>query len=218
MMYETGFVGGERFNRSLGKVACVGRNYAAHAKELNNPIPSEPIIFIKPESCVVYLGHPFRIPADDCHFEAEIAILIGSKLAGASEREAGRAVVGLGLALDLTKRDLQATLKENGHPWERAKCFDGACPLSEFVPRSKFTSLTDIKFSLHINDELRQEGTSADMLNPIVSLISHISHQFTLKPGDVVLTGTPQGVGRLFPGDRLRLTLGNELTIETNTF
>jgi len=218
MIYETGFVGGEKFSRSLGKVVCVGRNYAAHAKELNNPVPKEPILFIKPESSVVSLDHPFQIPPNDCHYETEIAVLIGSKLTKANEKQAANAIIGIGLALDLTKRDLQSELKENGHPWERAKSFDGACPMSEFVPRSKFQSLEDITFSLHINGVLRQEGCSADMLTPIIPLLAHISYQFTLKPGDIVLTGTPQGVGKLHSGERLRLSLMDLLTVETSTF
>jgi len=218
MIYETSFIGGEKYSRSVGKVVCVGRNYAAHAKELNNPVPSEPILFIKPETSVVSMAHPFQIPPNDCHYETEIAVLIGSRLTKADEKQAALAIVGIGLALDLTKRDLQSELKEQGHPWERAKSFDGACPMSAFVPRSKFQALDDISFKLYINDVLRQEGCSADMLTPIIPLLAHISHQFTLKPGDIVLTGTPQGVGKLHCGEHLRVSLMDTLTIETSTF
>lgn len=207
MPYTAKFVDGSCFESAITKVVCVGRNYAEHAKELNNPIPSEPILFIKPESSVVALSQDFSIPDTDCHYEAEIAVLIGRELCHASSDEVEKGIVGLGLALDLTRRDLQSKLKEKSHPWEVAKSFDGACPLSDFVPVGEFESLRDIEFTLHINDELKQYGKSSDMLNPIAPLIAHMSSFFTLRPGDVVLTGTPKGVGQLHKGDSLSLEL-----------
>jgi len=128
MSYRITFTNGQEFEFPLGKVVCVGRNYAAHAKELNNPIPTEPILFIKPESSVVTLSRPVSIPSSDCHYEAEIAVLIGETLSSASEEKVAHSIAGLGLALDLTRRELQSKLKEKSHPWEVAKSFDGACP------------------------------------------------------------------------------------------
>jgi len=215
MSYHIKFVNGEVFTSPLGKVVCVGRNYAEHAQELNNPIPSEPILFIKPESSVVSMDGAFTIPESDCHYETEIAVLIGKTLCNANEQTASESIVGLGLALDLTKRSLQSKLKENGHPWEKAKSFDGACPLSRFVPRSEFSDLATLSFTLDINGERKQDGNSADMLTPIVPLLVHISQHFTLKPGDIVLTGTPKGVGELLKGDKLLLNLMNKLVLET---
>ena len=215
MPYAATFIDGTLFNSPISKVVCVGRNYAEHAKELNNPIPSEPILFIKPESSVVSLSQPFSIPSEDCHYEAEIAALIGKTLCQASAEEAKQGVAGLGLALDLTRRALQSKLKEKAHPWEVSKGFDGACPLSEFVPIDDCSSLNALEFTLHINGELKQQGLSSDMLNPIAPLIAHMSKFFTLRPGDVVLTGTPKGVGQLTRGDRLSLQFQDKLTIET---
>jgi len=215
MTYKIKFTDATEFNQALGKIVCVGRNYAEHAKELNNPIPTEPILFIKPESSVVSLNGAFAIPATDCHYECEIAVLIGETLSSASEDQVSRAIFGLGLALDLTRRELQSKLKQKAHPWEIAKSFDGACPLSDFVPIAEFSDLTALSFSLHINDELKQSGDSADMLNPIIPLIAHMSQFFTLKPGDVILTGTPKGVGRLHKGDQLKLSLMDKLSLQS---
>ncbi len=216
MAYTLGFTDGTQYQSTLGKIVCVGRNYADHAKELNNPVPTEPILFIKPESSAVSLNQDIKIPSNDCHYETEIAILIGSTLASANDKEAEAAVIGIGLALDLTRRALQSKLKANSHPWELAKSFDGACPLTDFVKRDQFSSLNNISFSLHINDELKQDGCSKDMLNPVIPLIVHMSQYFTLKPGDIILTGTPKGVGELHSGDKLRFKLMDKLQLETN--
>lgn len=214
-MFQACFVNGDIFPDPLTKVVCVGRNYAEHARELNNPVPDEPILFIKPESSVVDLHQPLRIPAEDCHYETEVAVLIGAELANASTEVVLQGVAGIGLALDLTRRELQSKLKAKSHPWEIAKAFDGACPLSRFVPLIEFDDLTDIHFSLTINDVLQQEASTQDMLTAIVPLISYMSRFFTLRPGDVVLTGTPKGVGELKAGDRMTLTLADKLHIET---
>ncbi len=200
----------------LGKVVCVGRNYAAHAKELNNPIPSEPILFIKPASSAIPLAPTFSIPQDQgsVHHELEIAILIGQPLLNANEYDVAEAIIGLGLGLDLTLRDVQAKLKEKGHPWERAKSFDGACPLTEFVSTDKLLidDWQNIGLKLEKNGQLQQQGNSADMLFAILPLIAHMSSNFSLQPGDVILTGTPAGVGPLEVGDSLicELSLANE--------
>jgi len=200
----------------LGKVVCVGRNYAAHAKELNNPIPSEPILFIKPASSAIPLAPTFSIPQDQgsVHHELEIAILIGQPLLNANEYDVAEAIIGLGLGLDLTLRDVQAKLKEKGHPWERAKSFDGACPLTEFVSTDKLIidDWQNIGLKLEKNGQLQQQGNSADMLFAILPLIAHMSSNFSLQPGDVILTGTPAGVGPLEVGDSLicELSLANE--------
>jgi 2-keto-4-pentenoate hydratase/2-oxohepta-3-ene-1,7-dioic acid hydratase in catechol pathway len=217
MPFTAQFVDGTYYESAITKVVCVGRNYAEHAKELNNPIPSEPILFIKPESSVIDLSSPFSIPDTDCHYEAEIAVLIGQELSSATQDEVKEGVVALGLALDLTRRELQSKLKEKSHPWEVAKSFDGACPLSKFVPITDCAPLDQLAFTLSINGENKQNGQSSDMLNPIVPLIAHMSTFFTLRPGDVVLTGTPKGVGQLKKGDKLSLTLGNELKVDTET-
>ncbi|MBS7662864.1 fumarylacetoacetate hydrolase family protein [Pseudomonas lalucatii] len=210
MSYQHQYVDGTHIHFPMGKVVCVGRNYAEHAKELNNPLPSEPLLFIKPGSCVVPLEDGFAIPADRgaVHYEAEIAVLIGKPLSRSPDAEEVRdAISGFAPALDLTLREVQARLKEQGYPWEIAKSFDGACVLAPFVPGDAIEALGDIGIRLSINGEVRQDGNSGDMLNPILPLIQHICGHFSLQPGDVVLTGTPVGVGPLHQGDELVLEL-----------
>lgn len=214
-MFHAKYSSGKRFEAPTSKVVCVGRNYAEHAKELNNPIPDSPILFIKPETSLVNIEPSFVIPASDCHYEAEIAILIGKELNKASFEHAQEGIAGVGLAMDLTKRSLQSQLKKKGHPWEISKAFDGSCPLSQFIPISAITSLESITFSLSINEEIKQKGIAKDMITPIVPLIIYISEHFTLRAGDIVLTGTPQGVGELFNNDKIELTLLDDLHIKT---
>lgn len=202
----------------VGKVVCVGRNYAEHAKELNNPIPSHPILFMKPASSLVSMDQPLVIPGDcgSVHHELEIALLIGETLTNADETQAEKSIAAVGLALDLTLRDVQATLKEKGHPWERAKAFDGACPVSEFMSADQFTNWSNIPLQLTRNGHVQQDGNSAEMLFPILPLLAHISQSFTLNPGDIVLTGTPAGVGPLCAGDQLTARLGKLLEVSTS--
>lgn len=208
--YAVKFIDGQAFEYPLGKIVCVGRNYAEHAKELNNPIPSEPILFIKPETAAVPLSDDLSVPIDDCHYETELSILIGETLSHASEEQAQSAIAGIGLALDLTKRALQSKLKEKSHPWEIAKSFDGACPLSDFVRPDALPEIDQLNFSMNMNGELRQKGTVQDMLTPIIPLLVYMSRHFTLRPGDVVLTGTPKGVGQLQTGDKMEFTLADQ--------
>jgi len=188
---------------TLGKIVCVGRNYAEHARELNNPVPAAPLLFIKPESAASDLDSKFKIPETDCHYEAELALLIQSEIKSVSDNEAMKAIGGVGIALDLTRRSLQSELKAKGHPWEIAKGFDGSCPLTPFVPIDKAGKVSELTYTLAINGALRQQGQVKDMITPIPALLAYISQYFTLKPGDVVLTGTPEGVGILKPGDRV---------------
>jgi len=210
MSYQHQYLDGTRIHFPLGKVVCIGRNYAEHAKELDNPIPSEPLLFIKPGSCVEPLEGGFKIPTERgaVHYEAEIAVLLGKPLsAHPGEEEVRDAISGFAPALDLTLRDVQARLKDKGLPWELAKSFDGACVLPPFVVADSFEDLTDVGIRLSINGEVRQDGNSAMMLNPIVPIIQHIAAHFSLQPGDVILTGTPAGVGPLNVGDELVLEL-----------
>jgi 2-keto-4-pentenoate hydratase/2-oxohepta-3-ene-1,7-dioic acid hydratase in catechol pathway len=195
---------GQELALPVGKVICVGRNYAEHALELNNPVPTEPILFIKPSTAVVDMRQPIGIPTEQgsCHVETEIALLIDTKLCRATERQAAEAIAGLGLGFDLTLRDVQNELKKNGLPWEMAKAFDGSCPLSGFLPVTR-PEWDNIGLQLQLNGETQQYGNSIDMITPIVSLLVYISHHFTLLPGDVVLTGTPAGVCPLNIGDEL---------------
>lgn len=219
MSYQHQYADGTHIHFPLGKVVCIGRNYAEHAHELNNPVPAEPLLFIKPGSCVVPAAGGFKIPAErgSVHYETEIAVLLGKALSTQpSEEEVLDAISGFAPALDLTLRDVQAKLKEKGLPWELAKSFDGACVLTPFVAAGTFEDLADIPVRLTLNGEVRQDGSSASMLNPIVPMIQYMAAHFSLHAGDVILTGTPAGVGPLARGDQLVLELPGAIRVETH--
>ncbi len=191
-----------------GKIVCVGRNYAAHAAELNNPLPAQPLLFMKPATAVTWLPE-VRIPHGQgaCHHELELAVRIGSRLRRAGQDDAVQCISHYGLALDLTLRDVQDHLKAAGQPWERAKAFDGSCALSDWLPAAEIDSQQPLELQLSINGKVQQQGNTSDMLYSVAALLADISQQFTLLPGDVVLTGTPAGVGPLKPADQLQLKL-----------
>lgn len=191
------------------KIVCVGRNYAAHAKELGNDVPESPVLFIKPPSSLVSLsqGIQWQRHLGECHHECELSIRIGQRLSQATRAQAHAAIDALTLGLDLTLRDLQNKLKNKGQPWERAKAFDGACLLGDWLPVSQLPDLNDIHFRLEVNQALRQTGHTANMLFSVLDVLVDISHSFSLEVGDVVMTGTPAGVGALYSGDQLRMIL-----------
>lgn len=207
-------------NLTIGKVVCVGRNYAAHAAELGNEVPTQPLLFIKPASSVRYIeannNTPIAasfhdVPRDikyDVHYETELCVQISKDLTNASIEEVKDAINAVTVGLDLTLRDLQTKLKDKAQPWERAKCFVGSCVLGEWVTPETFGDFTDVHYQLYINDVLTQDGDTALMLFPVYQLLVDISHAFGLQAGDVVMTGTPAGVGMLNAGDKLKLLLG----------
>lgn len=203
------WLSGEYFAYPTSKVVCIGRNYAAHAAELNNPIPDEPILFIKPSTSVVPIQRGIRWPkgVGECHLETEVSLLIGKQLSRAEPSQALNAIDGVGVGFDLTLRDLQTQLKNKGHPWERAKAFDGSCPVSPFVPRDQFNLLSGLEIEARCNGVTRQQGSTNEMIWRFAELLSYISNWFTLQPGDIVLTGTPQGVFALSPKDKLTAIL-----------
>ena len=209
MPYQHRFMDGSPLNLPLGKVVCIGRNYLEHIRELGNTVPETPILFIKPTTALAQLADPIQLPTDrgSCHHEVELAVLISHKLQNVAAMTARQAVGGYGIALDLTLRDVQTDLKKKGHPWELAKAFDGACPLSPFLKPADLPDPQAVNLTLQINGELRQEGNTRQMMLGIFELMAHISNHFTLLPGDVVLTGTPAGVGPLQSGDQLLLGL-----------
>ncbi len=200
----------------VNKVVCVGSNYAEHIKEMGSTTSVEPVLFIKPETALCDIRQPVAIPKEfgAVHHEVELAVLIGTSLKQANEDRAARAIAGYGVALDLTLRELQAGLKKAGQPWEKAKAFDGSCPISGFIPVAEFGDAQQAELSLSINDEIRQQGNTRDMITPILPLICYISRFFTLRPGDIILTGTPQGVGSMASGDMLKIGL-NGKTLST---
>jgi 2-keto-4-pentenoate hydratase/2-oxohepta-3-ene-1,7-dioic acid hydratase in catechol pathway len=186
-----------------GKIVCVGRNYAEHAKELGNVVPKEPLIFLKPPSSVIGDGQPIVLPpeSNQVEFEGEIGIVVGARLRRASESEAERAIAGVVAANDVTARDLQKT---DGQ-WTRAKGFDTFCPLG--IRAREVPALDSLSLVTRVNGTERQRSTSAQMVFPIPSLLAYISRVMTLEPGDAVLTGTPAGVGRLEAGDTVEVEI-----------
>ncbi len=187
----------------IGKIVCLARNYAEHARELGNETPAAPVLFMKPASSVIGDGEAVRIPAysQECHYEVELAVLIGTQARNVPLDRALEYVAGYGVGIDMTLRDVQNSLKAKGLPWEIAKGFDTSCPLSDFVPAGAVADPHALNLKLAVNGEIRQDGTSSDMINRIPQIITHISAIFTLEPGDVILTGTPAGVGRVAAGD-----------------
>ncbi|CDH45605.1 MAG: fumarylacetoacetate hydrolase family protein [Candidatus Competibacteraceae bacterium] len=209
MAYQHRHLEGSLLDLPLGKVVCIGRNYLDHIRELNNAVPETPILFMKPATALLGLDESIRLPEGrgECHHEVELAVLIGRELQNANIETARQAVAGYGIALDLTLRDLQNELKKKGHPWETAKAFDGACPLSPFLQPEALSDPQATDLLLRVNGEIRQHGNTRQMMVGVFELMAYISTHFTLRPGDVVLTGTPAGVGPLRAGDALTLSL-----------
>jgi 5-carboxymethyl-2-hydroxymuconate isomerase len=189
----------------IGKILCIGRNYVDHIRELGNETPAAPVVFMKPASSVIGDGELIIIPpySGNCHHEAELALLIGKRAKDLPEQAARGCLAGYGVAIDLTLRDVQDELKKKGLPWDIAKGFDTACPLSTFTPPEQVPDPQNLQITLTVNGQLRQNGSTALMINTVDRLLCYLSTIFTLEPGDVILTGTPAGVSRIEAGDRL---------------
>ena len=194
------------------KIICIGRNYTAHIAELKNERPEEPILFIKPDSSVLPKKQDFYIPefSNDIHYEVEVLVKIKKVGKHISEEFAPSYYDEIGLGIDFTARDLQSKLKEKGLPWEKAKGFDGAAVIGEWLPKTFFENLNDLNFKLLKNGEVVQEGNTSLMLWKIDELIAYVSTFFMLKKGDIIFTGTPAGVGKISPNDYLSGSLENK--------
>jgi 2-keto-4-pentenoate hydratase/2-oxohepta-3-ene-1,7-dioic acid hydratase in catechol pathway len=192
------------------KIICIGRNYVAHAKELKNEIPDEPVLFMKPDSALLRNNDPFYIPdwSNDLHHEVELIVKINKLGKSIDKKFAHRYYNEIGLGIDFTARDVQNALKDKGLPWEKAKAFDHSAVICrEFIQIDSLLDRNSIHFCLDINGKTVQEGNSALMIFPIDDIIAHVSKYFTLKIGDLIYTGTPAGVGPVKPGDRLEVYL-----------
>lgn len=187
------------------KIICIGRNYANHIEELKNERPSEPVVFMKPDSAVLLKQHPFVIPefSDDIHHEIELIVKINKVGKYIEPKFAHKYYDEISVGIDFTARDLQTKLKEKGLPWEKAKAFDGSAVIGEFLHKSQFVSLENITFELTNNNSTVQKGNSNLMLWNIDELVSYVSQYFTLKIGDIIFTGTPEGVAAVKPDDVL---------------
>lgn len=191
------------------KIIAIGRNYAEHAKELNNPIPDKPVIFLKPDTALLKDNKPFYIPdfSSDIHYELEVVLKICKEGKHIAEKFADKYFEEIGLGIDFTARDIQAVHKAKGLPWELAKAFDHSAAVSNFIPKTEFKNLNDLDFELKINSETRQNGNTKNILFSFEQIIAFVSQYITLKKGDLIFTGTPEGVGQVKQGDLLEAWL-----------
>ncbi len=187
------------------KIFCVGRNYAAHAAELGNQIPDEPVIFMKPKSALLQPHTPFYYPefTNELHYECELVIRISKNGKYIQEKFAGKYYDAITAGIDFTARDIQNELKAKGLPWEKAKAWDNSAVIGKWVPLPEVKNRNDINFGLYKNKELVQQGNSNQMLHDFDSIVSYISNFFSVNIGDVIFTGTPAGVGEAVVGDEL---------------
>lgn len=196
------------------KIICIGRNYASHIEELKNERPDEPVIFLKPDTAVLQKQFPFVIPefSNDVHHEVEILVKITKVGKYIDAKFAHKYYDEIGLGIDFTARDVQFKLKEKGLPWEKAKAFDGSAVIGDFMPKTAFADLANINFEMTNNGAVVQKGNTANMLWKIDELIAYASQYFTLRTGDVIFTGTPEGVAKVSEGDVLEGSIeGNKL-------
>ena len=198
--------------RNFMKILAIGRNYTAHIAELKNEQPTEPVVFLKPDTAILRNNEPFYYPefSQDIHHEVEIVLRVAKEGKYIEPKFASNYFDQIGLGIDFTARDLQQRAKEKGLPWEIAKAFNGSAPISSFVPKENFEDLKNINFSLNVNGQERQKGNTALMIYDFDFIISYLSKFFTLKSGDLIFTGTPAGVASVKQGDRLEAYL--ELT------
>ncbi len=187
------------------KIICIGRNYTNHIAELQNERPTEPVVFMKPDSAVLLKQHPFVLPefSNDVHHEIELIVKINKVGKYIEPKFAHKYYDEISVGIDFTARDLQDQLKAKGLPWEKAKAFDGSAVIGEFVSKEQFSSLEDVNFELLKNGEIAQKGNSSLMLWKIDELVAYVSQFFTLKIGDIIFTGTPEGVAAVQPNDVL---------------
>ena len=194
------------------KIICIGRNYLAHVKELDNALPTEPMFFMKPETALLPAGEPFPYPdfSKEIHYETELVLHICKTAKAIDEKKASEYYDAITVGIDFTARDLQSRCKAKGHPWEIAKAFDYSAPIGKFKKISELKNADDIAFGMKLNGEWVQQGHSRDMIFSFDRIIAHVSRFVTLNEGDIVFTGTPQGVGEVHVGDRLELFLEGE--------
>jgi len=201
----------------VGKIVCVGRNYMDHIKELGHQVEEKPVLFLKPTSAMIYSGEKIIYPSfsNNLHHEIELVLLIGKTITGASIEEAGEAIIGYGIGLDMTLRDLQTQAKDKGNPWTISKCFDTSAVISDFILKEEYDLNFEETISLTVNGKVRQQETLNKMMFRPDELVSYISSRMTLEKGDLIYTGTPAGVSGLNKGDKLKGEITNVAKIET---
>ncbi|MCB9207880.1 MAG: fumarylacetoacetate hydrolase family protein [Ignavibacteriales bacterium] len=201
---------------TVGKIVCVGRNYAEHARELGNEVPKFPIIFLKPPSTLIYDGDNIFHPSysNEMHHEVELVLLIGKSVKNASDEEAENAIIGYGVGLDMTLRDLQNEYRKEGNPWTLAKSFDTCAVISEFVLKEEYKITGKEEIELLKNGNIQQKSSIDKMIFPPAEIVKYISERMTLEPGDLIYTGTPQGVSKVEKGDVLKSRIEHIAEIE----
>ncbi len=203
----------------FNNIYCIGRNYVEHAKELNNDVPDQPLVFLKPTSSIIFDGDQIHIPkqSTNVHHEVELAVAINKGGKNIPTEQALDYVAGYGIGIDVTARDIQQNAKEKGHPWTVAKGFDTFAPLSTFVTKDEVNNPQNLNLKIAVNGETRQADNTRLMIFPVAELIHYLSTIFTLQPGDIIFTGTPKGVSPIKKGDYIEASLNNELaTLSVN--
>ena len=194
------------------KIICIGRNYVDHVKELNSNLPTEPVFFLKPDTCVINRNQPFFYPefSKEIHYETELVVRINKVGKHIQQKFANTYYDELTVGIDFTARDIQRQCQQKGLPWEISKGFDGAAPIGKFVKKDCFDSIQNINLKLNINNQTIQQGNTKDMIFSVDTIISYVSKFITLKMGDIIFTGTPSGVGPVKIGDKLEAFLNNQ--------
>jgi acylpyruvate hydrolase len=199
------------------KIICIGRNYAEHAKELNNAVPTEPVFFMKPDTAILKDGQAFYYPdfSKEIHHEIELVLKISKAGKNIDPEFAHKYYEEIGIGIDFTARDLQEKCKEKGLPWEKAKSFDGSAPIGNFKLKKDLKDISDINFHLEVNGKTVQKGNTKDLIFSFDHIVAYVSKFVTLKTGDLIYTGTPAGVGPVFAGDKLEGFIENERLMMT---
>lgn len=202
---------------TVGKIACVGKNYLEHAKELGDEVPDKPVVFIKPSSSVIFSGEKIVYPdfSKSLRYETELVCLIGKTGKKIPASNAFEFIAGYAVGLDMTLRDLQSEAKKKGHPWTISKCFDTSTVLGEFLPASEISNPDNLELKLWVNGELKQHDSTSNMIFSVAQIIEYLSTFFTLEEGDLIFTGTPSGVGEVKVGDKLFAEIPNVSKLET---
>lgn len=203
---------------TVGKIMCVGQNYIDHVKEMGGTVPKVPMIFLKPTSTLIYSGDAIVHPnySDEMHHEVELVLLIGKEIKNASIEEADDAIFGYSVGLDMTLRDLQKQFKDAGHPWTLAKGFDNCASISDFISKAEYKISGSEKIQLYKNDKLQQSSTLDKMIFSPSEIVKFLSERMTLEPGDLIYTGTPEGVSKVERGDILKASISNISELENN--
>lgn len=202
----------------IGKIVCVGRNYAEHVRELGNEVPDKPVVFLKPSSAAIQSGGKIIYPSfsNEMHHEVELVLLIGAEVKNVSLSESENAIIGYGIGLDMTLRDVQNELKKKSQPWTIAKCFDTSAVLSDFTLKENYLLTLEEEISLSVNGVVRQKDKLNKLIYKPAELVQYISAMMTLEYGDLIFTGTPAGVSAVKTGDKISAELSPiaELTAE----